>query len=154
MRKILCITVVLSLCILAAANVSTAADAPGTRVLDSLKDVYAPVTFDHPKHVSIAGSCSACHHEHGIADGLPCKQCHALTPQTFKNSLNHTFMACKTCHTTADRDNASMPGLKTAYHKQCFTCHRGMGNIGADPKGCTELCHARRTDSIGKNTRK
>jgi hypothetical protein len=60
-------------------------------------------------------------------------------------------MACKSCHTTADRDNARMPGLKTAYHKQCFTCHRGMGAIGTDPKGCAELCHAKSADKVGKN---
>lgn len=154
MRKILGSTVVLGLCLLAAAYVSAAADAPGVRILDSLKDVYTPVKFDHPKHVSLAGNCSACHHEHGIADGLPCKQCHAITPQTFKNTVSRNFMACKSCHTTADRDNAGMPGLKTAYHKQCFTCHRGMGNIGLDPKGCAELCHAKKADSVGKNIQK
>ena len=154
MRKILGITVVLSLCLLAGAYLSTAASAPGVSILDSLKDTYTPVKFDHPKHVSIAGNCSACHHEHGIADGLPCKQCHALTPQNFKNSVSHSFMACKSCHTTADRDNATMPGLKTAYHKQCFKCHRGMGNIGTDPKGCTEICHAKRADKVGMSTSK
>jgi len=154
MRKVLSIAIVLSLCLLAAAFVNAAAEEPGVRILDSIKDVYTPVKFDHPKHVSIAGNCSACHHEHGMADGLPCKQCHALTPQTFKNSVNHSFMPCKNCHTTADRDNASMPGLKTAYHKQCFTCHRGMGNIGTDPKGCAEICHARNADKVGLHVRK
>ena len=174
MRKILSTTVVLSLCLLAAAYVSAAAEAPGIRVLDSIKDIYTPVKFDHPKHVSLAGSCSACHHEHGIADGLPCKQCHALTPQSFKNSVSHSFMACKNCH-GSDRDNAKapvfgtagaehpgaqtkisrdMPGLKTAYHKQCFSCHRGMGNIGTDPKGCAEICHAKKADKVGMHIRK
>jgi len=154
MRKFFSIFAVLSLCFLAAAFVGAAADAPGTRVLDSIKDVYAPVNFDHAKHVSLAGSCSACHHEHTIADGLPCKQCHALNPQAFKNSVSHGFMACKSCHGAFDRDNAGMPGLKTAYHKQCFTCHRGMGGIGTDPKGCAEVCHAKKADSVGMNIRK
>jgi len=154
MRKILGITVVLSLCLLAGAYLSTAASAPGVSVLDSLKDIYTSVKFDHPKHVSIAGNCSVCHHEHSNADGLPCKQCHALTPQNFKNSVSHSFMACKSCHTTADRDNAAMPGLKTAYHKQCFKCHRGMGDIGTDPKGCTEICHAKKADKLARSTSK
>jgi len=153
MKKFISITIIGCCCLLAAAFVSAAAKEPGLRVLDSLQDIYAPVAFDHPKHVSLAGSCSACHHEHAIADGLPCKQCHALTPQTFKNSANHSFMACSNCHTTADRDNAAMPGLKTAYHKKCFSCHRGMGNIGTDPRGCTEICHARNADKIGLNRR-
>jgi hypothetical protein len=154
MRKILINTVVLSFCLLTGAYLSSAASAPGMRVLDSLQNTYTPVKFDHPKHVSLAGNCSTCHHEHGIADGLPCKQCHALTPQNFKNSVTHSFMACKDCHGAFDRDNASMPGLKTAYHKQCFKCHRGMGDIGTDPKGCTEICHARRADKPDMSTSK
>lgn len=152
MKTILGSTLVLTLCLLAAAQVSAAADGPGTLVLDSIKDVYGPVTFDHSKHVSLAGACSACHHEHTLADGLPCKQCHALMPQAFKNSVSHGFLACKNCHGAFDRDNAAMPGLKTAYHQACFTCHRGMGNIGTDPKGCAEICHAK-TSRVGLNLR-
>jgi hypothetical protein len=154
MRKILCITVVISLCLPAATLLSAAAGAPGVRVLDSIRDAYAPVKFDHPKHVAIAGSCAACHHEHSSGDGLPCKQCHNLSPEIFKNSVTRSFMPCKNCHGAFDRDNAAMPGLKTAYHRQCFKCHRGMGNIGTDPKGCAEMCHARRAATIGKNTPK
>ena len=153
MKKILGITMVISVCLLAAALIGVAADAPGVRVLDSIQDAYTPVTFDHPKHVSLAGSCAACHHEHSMGDGLPCKQCHKLSPETFKNSVTHSFTSCKNCHSTFDRDNASMPGLKTAYHRQCFKCHRGMGDIGTDPKGCTELCHARKA-KIGQNALK
>ncbi len=153
MKKTLAIPVVVSVCLLAAA-LAAAAAAPGTRVLDSIKDAYTPVTFDHAKHTAIAGSCAACHHEHKMGDGLPCKQCHNLSPETFKKSVTNSFMPCKNCHGTFDRDNAAMPGLKTAYHRQCFTCHRGMGNIGEDPKGCTEICHARKADKLGKHTPK
>jgi len=151
MRKIFAITVVISSCLIAAAQLGVAAEAPGVRVLDSLKDAYTPVKFDHPKHVSLAGDCAACHHEHSIAEGLPCKQCHNLSPETFKKSVTHSFMACKNCHGSFDRDNAAMPGLKTAYHKQCFKCHRGMGDLGTGPQGCTEICHARKADKVGKN---
>lgn len=116
---------------------------PGVVKLDSLKDKYESVTFDHPKHVSIAGDCGTCHHQHGTSGKLPCKDCHTLTPDTFKNSVANNFMACKNCHSTYNRDNPKMPGLKVAYHRTCFNCHRGMGNVGIDPKGCTELCHAK-----------
>ena len=58
-------------------------------------------------------------------------------------SVSQRFIPCNGCHADADPDNPGMPGLKTAYHRQCFTCHRGMGNIGTDPKGCAELCHAK-----------
>lgn len=154
MKKTISLAIVIGLCMLAAASLIAAAAAPGVRVLDSLKDAYTPVKFDHPKHAAIAGSCAACHHEHKMGEGLPCKQCHSLKPETFKNSVVHSFMPCKNCHGAYDRDNAGMPGLKTAYHRACFTCHRGMGDIGADPKGCTELCHERRSDKIGMRTRK
>ncbi len=154
MKKILGTTLVISLCLLAAALAGAAAGAPGMRVLDSIKDAYTPVKFDHPKHVVIAGSCAVCHHEHSIGDGLPCKQCHTLSPEAFKNSVAHSFMACNNCHGAFDRDNASMPGLKTAYHRQCFKCHRGMGDIGIDPKGCAMICHARSADEAGKNVGK
>lgn len=152
MNKFSTSIVIAFLCILAAPFIGAAADAPGVRVLGSLKDAYAPVIFDHPKHAAIAASCAACHHEHAMGSGLPCKQCHALTPATFRNSVSHSFSSCKSCHGEFDRDNAGMPGLKTAYHRRCFTCHRGMGDIGTDPKGCTELCHARKADRVGSNS--
>lgn len=152
MKKIFCTTIALSLCLAAAAFGGSAVEGPGVRVLDSIKNAYSPVTFDHAKHVSLAGNCASCHHEHTMGEGLPCKQCHAITPAVFKSSVSHSFMACKTCHGTFDRDNAAMPGLKTAYHVKCFSCHRGMGNIGTDPKGCAELCHEKKADklSMGK----
>ena len=153
MKKILGITLVLSLCLLGAAYLGFAASAPGVRVLDSLKDAYTSVRFDHPKHVAIAGNCAACHHEHSAGNGLPCKQCHALTPTAFKNSVRNSFTPCKNCHGAFDRDNPRMPGLKTAYHRQCFTCHRGMNDIGSSPKGCTETCHAKRQEKVGNNIR-
>lgn len=126
--------------------------APEVRILDSLKNNYAPVRFDHAMHASLAGNCAACHHEHGEGKAFRCKGCHSLGPSMFRNSVVQGFSACKTCHGEYDPGNPAMPGLKTAYHKQCFQCHRGMGNIGADPKGCAELCHAKRTDKVARRT--
>jgi hypothetical protein len=147
MRKtVLCLAIT---CIGLAAAVSlSAAGAPGVTVLDSLQNTYSPVTFDHEKHAAIAGNCAACHHEHSAGAGLPCKQCHSLTPATFKKTAVHSFMPCKNCHGALNRDDPGTPGLKVAYHRACFTCHRGMGNIGTDPRGCTELCHAKKPDKL------
>jgi hypothetical protein len=55
-------------------------------------------------------------------------------------------MPCKNCHGAFDRDNAGMPGLKEAYHRKCFSCHRGMAGIGTDPKGCARMCHVRQSE--------
>jgi hypothetical protein len=154
MRKNIATNLVICFCFLAAAQICIAASSPGVRILDSIMDTYSPVKFDHPKHVSIAGNCATCHHEHSMGDKFPCKQCHNISPETFKNSVTQSFMACKNCHGSFDRDNAAMPGLKTAYHEKCFSCHRGMGDIGTDPKGCAELCHSRKADSVVKNAPK
>jgi hypothetical protein len=149
MKRTVSIAIAAVLCCAFAALTGIASDGPGIRILNSIQKTYGPVTFDHRKHVSIAGSCGTCHHEHSMGEGLPCKQCHSVTPAVFKESVSHSFLSCKSCHGDFDRDNASMPGLRTAYHVQCFTCHRGMAGIGTDPKGCSELCHEKRTSSAG-----
>lgn len=125
---------------------------PGTVKLDILANKYKPVIFDHPKHASIAGDCGMCHHQHGSSGTLPCKDCHTVSPSTFKNSVTNYFMACKNCHSTFDPANPKMPGLKVAYHSTCFKCHRGMGNVGIDPKGCTMMCHAKKEQKVSLKT--
>jgi hypothetical protein len=144
----------LGLCILFAAAYLSAGEMrqPGVRVLGSISDKYAPVTFDHPKHVSIAGKCDACHH-HGNGNTSTCKECHALSPEVFKKSVVNSFMPCTNCHGAFDRDNAAMPGLKVAYHKKCFECHKGMGDLGKGPEGCTEVCHAQKNPKVGMKSK-
>jgi hypothetical protein len=121
----------------------------GTVILGSLTDQYKPVAFDHKKHVAIAGDCGMCHHQHGNNSSLPCKECHAIQPALFRHSVTQSFMACKNCHTANDPAMPQMPGLKVAYHYQCFQCHRGMGNVGTDPHGCATMCHAKRDQKVG-----
>jgi hypothetical protein len=116
---------------------------PGVRVLKANSSTYSPVKFDHQKHAAIAGNCAACHH-HGSGDTASCKGCHRVSPSVFTSSVVQNFMPCSNCHAGNDRENPAMPGLKVAYHKKCFECHRGMGNIGLDPKGCTAICHTKR----------
>ena len=113
--------------------------------LDSIAKLYTAVRFDHPKHVAIAGDCGKCHHQHGNSASLPCRECHNITPATFKSSQKATFMACKNCHGSLDPAAPGMPGLKVAYHRQCFQCHRGMGELGESPKGCVLTCHDKNT---------
>lgn len=122
----------------AAANADT-----GLFKLNSLEDQYEAVQFDHAKHTSIADNCATCHHEHP-GNSLICMDCHSVSKSAFQNSVVRSFMSCKTCHAAVNRDNPGMPGLKDAYHRVCFDCHRGMGNVGVEPKGCAELCHAKK----------
>jgi hypothetical protein len=148
------IILALSLCVVFAAaslraedGTSSARPHPGIRVLGSISEQYAAVNFDHAKHVSISTGCASCHH-HGNGNTSSCKECHGLTPAAFKSSVVSGFMACSNCHGSYDRENPAMPGLKVAYHQKCFECHRGMGDIGSDPKGCTQMCHAKKTGPV------
>ena len=134
----------------AASAPSSVRKAPEVVTLGSLVDKYRAVVFDHAKHMSMAGDCGMCHHQHGTNSSLPCKECHALQPSAFKSSVKGSFIACRTCHGAYDPSNPRMPGLKVAYHRQCFQCHRGMNGVGVDPKGCASMCHAKREPKVGK----
>ncbi|MBI4690998.1 MAG: cytochrome c3 family protein [Nitrospirae bacterium] len=142
MKRTVIAAIVMSIFFATAIYAEMSAKIPVIVKLDSLSVKYEPVRFDHSKHVSIAANCGMCHHQHGDSGKLPCKECHSVTPATFKNSVCNNFMACKDCHSSYDPANPAMPGLKTAYHQTCFQCHKGMGNVGVDPKGCAEMCHA------------
>ncbi len=126
---------------------------PQVVTLGTLTDKYKPVVFDHAKHMAMAGDCGMCHHQHGNNSSLPCKECHALQPSTFKSSVKGGFIACRNCHGAYDPSNPQMPGLKVAYHRQCFQCHRGMNGVGVDPKGCAAMCHAKREPKAGMKAR-
>ena len=120
---------------------SGSAAAPGIVTLDSLVNKYKPVLFNHEKHIAIAGDCGKCHHQHGNNVSLPCHDCHRIEKSSFRGSVTGSFMACKNCHSDYDPASPRMPGLKVAYHRQCFQCHRGMADVGVDPKACAVMCH-------------
>ncbi len=117
-------------------------EVPGVITLDSLQDKYEAVVFDHGMHTFIAEGCVQCHHEHG-SDNSRCSSCHSIESAQFRDSAAHGFLACRNCHGDFDLEVPGMPGLKVAYHAQCFQCHRGMGNVGNGPEGCTQQCHAK-----------
>lgn len=143
MKKAVILVIALSFCFFFAKSIFAGKN-PGVVTLDTISDKYEAVRFDHEKHSSMSGNCGTCHHEHGNSGTLPCKDCHSVSPATFKNSVVNSFRACKNCHVIYDPKNPVMPGLKVAYHKTCFQCHSEMGNVGEDPKGCTEVCHAKK----------
>lgn len=137
--------ILLSLSVVTAGEGMSGAAAPHRPVkMDSLSNIYKPVQFNHEQHVAIAGDCGKCHHQHGNNASLPCHECHSIKEQTFKSSVTASFMACKNCHGAYDPATPSMPGLKVAYHRQCFQCHWGMNDVGVNPKGCTIMCHDKR----------
>ncbi len=120
-----------------------ALDAPETVNIDSLADLYKPVTFSHVRHSKLA-RCKDCHHHTtGHVDMDPnCVRCHAHSPEA-------KIVSCAKCHTkrqffpeqVAQTDNPNIyhidkPGLKGAYHLNCIPCHQKKNA----PTGCTG-CH-------------
>lgn len=118
---------------------------PGTMTLGSLASEYGPVAFDHAAHVEEAGGCGDCHHRHETGTAVGCRECHSLDPpRTGKAVRPARVRPCGECHPAVlSRSDLSRPALKAAYHRACFRCHREVGSVGEDPKGCTEMCHAR-----------
>ncbi len=128
------------------AGSSPGGKAPTKVVLGELSKAYGPVSFDHAKHVGMASGCGDCHHQHGTEKSLSCKECHALDDAAFRRSVNApVFRSCKGCHAPSRTEDLERPDLKVAYHRACFKCHRGdVGTVGTDPKGCVEMCHAKK----------
>lgn len=125
-----------------ASDTTTGKDLPKDVLLGSLSNIYEPVPFNHSGHVSTAGGCADCHHQHGTVDVASCSDCHRLDPAAFKkNVIAGKVKACRECHLATDQPGKV--GLKTAYHKACFKCHKA--DVGSGVKnltGCTEMCHA------------
>jgi hypothetical protein len=118
---------------------------PQKVVLGSISRQYEPVQFNHASHVSNAGGCADCHHQHGHEASVSCVECHAIDSSAFKKSVKLAKLRpCRECHAPAHlSDNPGRPSLQVAYHRACFKCHRGdVGSVGKDPKGCVEMCHS------------
>ncbi len=155
MKKTVFLILMLGVSLVFAASLSAGnpAKSPDVTTIESLSDKYEAVVFTHERHATMAGNCGTCHHEHGNSGTLPCQECHSLAPSAFKNSVTRSFMACKNCHGAYSPSEPKMPGLKVAYHTKCFQCHRGISNVGLDPKGCAELCHAAKTLKVSKSNK-
>ena len=94
---------------------------PKIYVIDALADLYEPVVFDHEQHARMSGmggsSCRLCHHSNG----------------------KHEIESCGSCHPAELQagEGLDVPGLKTAYHRQCMFCHKEWSH-----ETQCEICHA------------
>jgi hypothetical protein len=120
-----------------------ASDAPETVEVNSLARLYGGVTFNHTKHTEIA-RCAQCHH-HTTGDKVTdpnCIRCHAKSGEA-------DIVSCRECHSSnrfskedlRKLENPQLyhidkPGLKSAYHLTCVSCHQKTGG----PTGCQD-CH-------------
>jgi hypothetical protein len=126
--------------------VSRAETLPDKVTIDSLKNLYSPVTFNHAQHIVREKDCAVCHHH---TNGAPasnerCIRCH-------RGGHEVKSMGCKSCHEnnpfSAESVNQKFvnnqlfhqdkPGLKASYHLSCLGCHKIKGG----PVLCAD-CHA------------
>lgn len=115
--------------------------------IESLKELYSPVTFEHARHITRERDCAVCHHH---TNGAPaaeerCLRCH-------RGGHEVKSMGCAGCHEKEPFSAAAVngkrvtdnqafhldkPGLKASYHLSCIGCHKKKGG----PVSCTD-CHA------------
>lgn len=152
MKSTAVLTIVLCWMVALAATLYAGAEAPAARtkgkipgkvLLGSLADKHGPVNFDHEKHVGMAGSCDECHHQHGGAQAPSCGGCHTVDAASFRKNVHlGRIRPCRECHPASyDAGKLDRPTLSAAYHRACIQCHREVGSVGTDPKGCAEMCH-------------
>ena len=113
---------------------------PETTLIKTLQKEYEPVVFNHKNHTEAVKTCSSCHHHTSAEETRKCASCHDLEKMAAKDTLREGFLACKSCHRKYNPGDPSMPGLLTAYHLQCFSCHKEKDRI-AGPKACAVKCH-------------
>ncbi|OQX20705.1 MAG: hypothetical protein BWK76_00510 [Desulfobulbaceae bacterium A2] len=122
-------------------------DAPDDVRIESIGDLYRPVTFNHKLHAEMVESCALCHHHTTGAAPLQktCHRCHQGNKPVWT-------VSCADCHPAQPFSSqrlaevrqdpllyhAHTPGLKGAYHQLCLGCHRETGA----PVGCQD-CHQR-----------
>lgn len=137
--------------ICAAGGAGAGGDVPKVLTLGSLSRLYEPVPFNHSGHVSMAGGCADCHHQHGSTQVQACLECHRIVPSQFKKSVHPAALRpCRECHAASARPGEiGKPALQAAYHRACFKCHRGeVGDVGKDPKACAEMCHLSKAQAM------
>jgi hypothetical protein len=129
---------------------------PKVLTLGSLSKVYEPVRFTHAEHISTAGGCADCHHQHIGMQISPCMECHRIDPSVFRKNANAgKLKPCSACHPATERSKGvSHVELKAAYHQACMKCHKSdVGSGVKNLKDCTVMCHALKGQKKGEEKR-
>jgi hypothetical protein len=115
---------------------ATSEDYPETVAINSLVDSYEESKLPHAQ---IVARLDAGVRDSGLASRFHqdvetlCAGCHHHSPAGTRPP------PCRSCHADASTTR-DMPGLKTAYHRQCVGCHIEMS---IPQQGCSD-CHAPR----------
>ena len=113
-------------------------DIPETVTIKDLSDQYEPVYFPHRRIVrrlvTEIKNDKLAQYFHS-QKGTICQACHHNSPATKKPPR------CYSCHGKPFNEAELLrPGMKGAYHQQCFGCHQQMGIKKPDSLNCVE-CH-------------
>ena len=113
-------------------------DIPETVTIKNLSDQYEPVYFPHRRIVrrlvTEIKNDKLAQYFHS-QKGTICQACHHNSPATKKPPR------CYSCHGKPFNETEILrPGMKGAYHQQCFGCHKQMGIKKPDSLNCVE-CH-------------
>jgi hypothetical protein len=141
---IIAVAIVFLTGISASGETTAGGNVPKVLLLENLSKVYEPVRLDHAEHISMAGGCEECHHQHRSMQVQTCTKCHTIDPSVFKMNVNSgTLKPCGECHAVTNRpgDRGRLE-LKAAYHQACFKCHKE--EVAGTPEGCTDRCHTRK----------
>jgi hypothetical protein len=116
-------------------------DIPETVTIKDLSDQYEPVYFPHRRIVrrlvTEIKNDKLAQYFHS-QKGTICQACHHNSPATKKPPR------CYSCHGKPFNEAEILrPGMKGAYHQQCFGCHQQMGIKKPDSLNCIE-CHRER----------
>ncbi len=120
-------------------------DIPEAVTIKDLEKQYEPVYFPHRK---IVRKLLAETKDDKLAQyfhrqkGTVCQACHHNSPAAKKPPR------CYSCHGKPfDAKEPLRPGMKGAYHQQCFGCHKQMGIKKPDPLNCME-CHQEKKKQV------
>ncbi|HZV82220.1 MAG TPA: cytochrome c3 family protein [Geobacteraceae bacterium] len=113
--------------------------------IETLQNLYSPVSFEHARHIERERDCAVCHHH---TNGAPaanerCISCH-------RGGHEVKSMSCTSCHEkepfstgvvnqkfkNSRQFHQDKPGLMASYHLGCIGCHKKKGG----PESCTG-CH-------------
>jgi len=112
---------------------------PEKIIIDVISKEYQGVSFPHRDIVqtmmnNIEGNALADNFHQG--KNVVCQSCHHNSPETLD-----PLPRCVSCHASADnKQDGRIPGMKAAYHQQCFDCHEALDMKEPDSTNCT-ACH-------------
>ena len=111
---------------------SISSSLPDTVIIDSKqykKKTRGPLAFSHGDHTKYGVTCAECHHVYENGKNIWKEGDHV--------------QKCGECH-DGEKKKGNVPNLKTAFHDQCQTCHKNVGDEAKAPVKKCNSCHSKK----------